>query len=116
MLAASLTALTAVGAGWSLDRHLASVLYPAGTRSLSSELVTRLGSVQGAIHVGEMAAGQLWRLTLDSWGIAGIGLIAAAAAIARRGVRTDLRIMAALCVAVTIVIACTAPAALPANC
>ena len=58
-------------------------------------------------------AGQLWRLVLDSWGIAGIGLVAALAVIARRGVRTDLRIMAGLAVAVTAVIACTAPAALP---
>jgi hypothetical protein len=62
-----------------------------------------------------MAVGQLWRLVLDSWGIAGIGLVAALAVIVRRGVRTDLRIMAALALAVTAAIACIAPAALPAN-
>jgi len=61
----------------------------------------------------EMAAGQLWRLVLDSWGIAGIGLVAALAVIVRRDVRSDLRIMAGLAVGVTTVIACTAPAALP---
>ena len=71
--------------------------------------------MQGTIHVLEMAAGQLWRLVLDSWGIAGIGLVAALAVVARRGVRTDLRIMAGLAVAVTAVIACTAPAALPSD-
>jgi hypothetical protein len=69
--------------------------------------------VYGAIHVAEMAGGQVWRLVLDSWGIAGIGLVAATAAIARRGVRTDLRVMASLSVGVTVLIACTAPAALP---
>jgi hypothetical protein len=41
--------------------------------------------------------------------------MATLAVIVRRGVRTDLRIMAGLAVAVTTAIACTAPAALPAN-
>jgi hypothetical protein len=112
--AAALTAVVTVGAGWTLDRYLASALYPEGTRNLSSQLVTRLESVYGAIHVAEMAGGQLWRLVLDSWGIAGIGLVAAMAAIARRGVRTDLRVMASLAVGVTVLIACTTSAALPA--
>ena len=72
-----------------------------------------MASVQGAINVFEMAAGQMWRLVLDSWGIAGLGLVAATAVVVRRGVRTDLRIMAALAVVVTVVTAFTAPAALP---
>jgi hypothetical protein len=63
----------------------------------------------------EMAAGQIWRLVLDSWGLAGIGLVAAAVAVICRGTRADLRIMAALAVAVTVVTACTVPAALPPN-
>ena len=112
--AAALTTVVTVGAGWALDRYLASALYPEGTRNLSSQLVTRLESVYGAIHVAEMAGGQLWRLVLDSWGIAGIGVVAAVAAIARRGVRTDLRVMASLAVGVTVLIACTTSAALPA--
>ena len=101
------------GAGWLLDRYLTSAIYPEGTRNLSAEMATRLRSVHGAINVFEMAAGQLWRLAIDSWGVAGIGLIAAAAVIARRGTRADVRIMAALAVAVTAGIACAAPAALP---
>jgi hypothetical protein len=125
--AAALTAVAASAAGWALDRYLAAALYPKGTRSLSGALVGTLGSVYGAIHVAEMAGGQLWRLVLDSWGIAGIGLVAAAAVAlrgglggsspladtARRGVRTDLRVMASLLVGVTILIAVTTPAALP---
>jgi hypothetical protein len=110
---AALTAVVTVGAAWALDRYLTSALYAEGTRNLSGQLLTTLESVYGAIHVAEMAGGQLWRLVLDSWGIAGIGLVAATAAIARRGVRTDLRVMAALSVGVTVLIACTAPAALP---
>ena len=110
--AAALTAVVTAGAGWALDRYLASALYPEGTSSLSGQLVSTLGSVYGAIHVAEMAGGQLWRLVLDSWGIAGIGLVAAVAAIARRGVRADLRVMASLSVGITVLIACAAPAAL----
>ena len=113
--AATLTAVVTVGAGWTLDRYLASALYPQGTSNLSGQLVSTLESMYGVIHVAEMAGGQFWRLVLDSWGIAGIGLVAAVAAIARRGVRTDLRVMASLSVGVTILIACAAPAALGPN-
>jgi hypothetical protein len=111
--AAALTALLTVGAAWRLDRYLSAAMYPSGTRSLGAQMKTTLGSVYGLLHVVEMAAGQMWRLTLDSWGLAGIGLIAALAAIGRRGLRPDLRIMAALVVAVTVLVAATASAALP---
>ena len=123
---AALTAMVTGAAGWALDHRLSTFLYPEGTRSLSSQMRERLASVNGTIHVLEMAAGQLWRLVLDSWGIAGIGLVAALAVAVRGGlgvvppagtvrrdVRSDLRIMAAVSVAVTAAIACTAPAALP---
>ncbi len=111
--AAALALAGSVGAGWLLDRYLTSAIYPEGTRSLSGEITARLHSVSGAINVFEMAAGQLWRLVVDSWGLAGIGLIAATAVIIRRDTRPDVRIMAALAVAVTVVIAGMAPAALP---
>ncbi|MGH3259632.1 MAG: hypothetical protein ACRDOU_30250, partial [Streptosporangiaceae bacterium] len=104
-----------VSGGWLVDRYLSSVLYHEGARSLSAEAENRLLSVHGMTHVFEMAAGQMWRLVLDSWGLAGVGLIAAAAVIVRRGTRADLRIMSALGVAVTLAIACLAPAALPSS-
>jgi hypothetical protein len=112
-VAAGAVLLAAAGTGWVLDRYLAAAIYPEGTRSLSGEVKIRLHSVHGAIGVTEMAVGQLWRLVLDSWGIAGIGLAAAAAAIVWRGLRADLRIMAAIAVAVTFITAFTTPAALP---
>jgi hypothetical protein len=125
--AAALTALLAVGAGWELNRHVTKMLYPEGIRSLTDQLVARLTTPYGVIHVAEMAVGEGWRVTIDSWGLAGIGLVAAAAvavrgglggssplaSTARRGLRSDLRIMAALSVAVTVLIAFVAPAALP---
>jgi len=114
--AAAALALTAsAGGGWLLDRYLSSVMYPEGTRNLTAQLKTTLHSVNGAINVFEMAAGQYWRLVLDSWGLAGIGLIAALAVIVRPRFRTDLRVMAALGAGVTFVTAVTAPAALPSD-
>jgi len=112
---AAAAALATAGAGWLLNRYLTSVIYPEGTRSLSGQMRLRLASATGIIQVVEMAIGQLWRLVLDSWGIAGIGLAVALFVIVRRDVRSDLRIMAGLAVGVTTAIACIAPAALPAN-
>ena len=112
-VAAGASLLATVGAGWAMDRYLAGALYPEGARSLTAQMATKLRDVNGAIDVFEMAAGQMWRLVVDSWGIAGIGLVAATALVVRRGIRTDLRVMAALAVAVTVLTACTAPAALP---
>jgi hypothetical protein len=113
--AAALALAVAGGASWALDRYLVSAMYPEGTRNLTAQMKTTLHNVHGAINVFQMAAGQMWRLVLDSWGVAGLGLIAATAAIVCRGTRTDLRIMAALSVAVTVVTACVVPAALPAD-
>jgi len=115
VLAAAVTAVVIAAAGWMLNHHISLAIYPEGTRSLSGQIRQRLATVNGTIHVLEMAAGQLWRLVLDSWGIAGIGLVAALLVIVRRDVRSDLRVMGALAVTVTTVTACTAPAALPAN-
>ena len=113
--AAALVLAGSVGVAWLLDRYLSSTMYPEGTRNLSAQMASTLHSVHGAINVFEMAAGQMWRLVLDSWGLAGIGLFAAVMVIVRPRFRADLRIMAALCVAVTVITAGTAPAALPAD-
>jgi hypothetical protein len=107
--------VAAVGGGWQLNRYLSGAMYPEGTRNLSAQLKTTLHSVHGAINVFEMAAGQFWRLVLDSWGLAGIGLIAALTVMVRRRFRADLRIMAALSAAVALITAVTAPAALPTD-
>jgi hypothetical protein len=112
---AAVALAASAGAGWLLDRYLSSTMYPEGTRDLTAQLKSTLHSVHGAINVFEMAAGQMWRLVLDSWGLAGIGVFAALAVIVRPRFRADLRIMAALSVAVTLVTAATAPAALPAD-
>jgi hypothetical protein len=115
VLAAGVVLAASVGGGWLLNRYLSATMYPEGTRDLTAQLKTTLHSVHGAINVFEMAAGQYWRLVLDSWGLAGIGLIAVLTVIVRPRFRTDLRIMAALSAAVTLITAVTAPAALPSD-
>jgi hypothetical protein len=113
LLAAGVVLAASLGAAVLLDRYLSATMYPEGARDLRAQMVTTLHSVNGVLDVVEMAAGQLWRLVLDSWGVAGIGLMAAVAVIFRPRFRADLRIMAAVGVAITVVTAATAPAALP---
>jgi hypothetical protein len=113
VVAAMLALGVAAFASWAVNLHLAKALYPEGARSLSGQAKQRLDNVHGVVSVLEMAAGQIWRLTLDSWGVAAVGLIAALALIVRSRASTDLRLMAALAVVVTAAIAVTAPAALP---
>jgi hypothetical protein len=98
---------------WLLNRYLASKMYPQGARSLSGEAKLRLDHTHGVILVIEMAFGQMWRFTLDGWGVAALGFVAAVYVLLRRATAWDLRIMAGLAVSVTLVIAITAPAALP---
>ena len=96
-----------------LDGRLARAMYPSGSRSLGSEIIIRLRHPHDILLIAEEAAGQMWRFVLDGWGVAGIGLVATVAVIARRGTRADLKIMAAISLVVTLAIAVTAPAALP---
>jgi hypothetical protein len=102
-----------LGAAHLLNRHLSSVMYPSGPRTLAGEALIRLHSVHGAIFVLEMAAGQMWRFVVDGWGVTGLGLAAAGFAIMQRTARTDVRIMAALGAGVTLATAVVSPAALP---
>jgi hypothetical protein len=115
LAAAGLALAAVVEAAFLLNRHISDLLYPEGPRSLTGQAVSRLTNVKDQLNVLEMAGGELWRLTLDTWGIAAVGLIATAVAVFRRGVRRDLRIMAALTVLVTLAIVYVAPAALPAG-
>jgi hypothetical protein len=102
-------------ASWALNQRIEAVMYPDGPRSLTAEAAGRLGNLHGIILVLEMATGQMWRFTLDSWGVAALGMAAVVVAIARPRTSTDARIIAGLAIAVTLAIAITTPAALPSN-
>jgi len=112
-LAAAAALCLPLGAGALLNRYLSSTMYPVGPRTLAGEALIRLHSVHGVVFVLEMAAGQLWRFVLDSWGVAGLGLAAAVVVVFRRGARTDVRIMAGLAAGVTLVTVGVSPAGLP---
>jgi hypothetical protein len=102
------------GIAFALNRLLQNAIYPQGPRSMSSEVAARLGDLHGIVLVLEMAIGQMWRFTLDSWGVAALGMVAVVVAIARPRTPVDARIIASLAVVVTLAIAITTPAALPA--
>jgi hypothetical protein len=110
---AALALCLPLGAARLLNRHLSSVMYPSGARTLAGEALIRLRSVHGAVFVLEMAAGQMWRFVLDGWGVTGLGLAAACFVIVRRSAPDEVRIMAGLAAGVTLVTALTSPAALP---
>ena len=112
-LAAAVALGLPLGAAHLLNRHLSSVMYPSGPRTLAGEALIRLHSVHGVIFVLEMATGQLWRFVLDGWGVSALGLAAAIVVIFRPSVRDEVRIMAALGAGVTLVTAAVSPAALP---
>jgi hypothetical protein len=103
------------GISYALNRLLRSAIYPQGPRSMSAEVEARLGDLHGIVLVLEMATGQMWRFTLDSWGVAALGMAAVVVAIVRSRTPADARIIAGLAVAVTLAIAITTPAALPAD-
>jgi hypothetical protein len=103
------------GIAFALNRVLRNAIYPQGPRSMTAEVEARLGDLHGIVLVLEMATGQMWRFTLDSWGVAALGMAAVVVAIVRSRTPADARIIAGLAVAVTLAIAITTPAALPAD-
>jgi hypothetical protein len=113
VLAAGVALCLPLGAASLLNRHLSSVMYPNGPRTLAGEALIRLRSVHGVVFVVEMAIGQLWRFVLDGWGVSGLGLAFAVFVVFRRRFPVELRIVAALAAGVTLVTAVTSPAALP---
>lgn len=125
-LAALATAAGVAVAGTVLNRALAAALYPGGTRDLAGLLVSRLTGLDGQAWALAGAAGQLWYLIVGTWGLAGIGLVAAATVALRGAGRTSRRggdgglavsfahrVTAAALLAVTLGIAYASSAALP---
>ncbi|MDA0634097.1 hypothetical protein OUY22_11780, partial [Nonomuraea sp. MCN248] len=92
---------------------LAAALYPRGHRDLSGLAVERFTTLDGQAWALAGAAGQLWYLIVGTWGLAGVGLAAAAVVAARRGGPFALRVTAATLLATTLGIAYASSAALP---
>ncbi|MEU0569821.1 hypothetical protein ABZ297_31205, partial [Nonomuraea sp. NPDC005983] len=100
-------------AGTALNGALSAALYPGGPRDLSGLLASRLTGVEGQAWALSGAVGQLWYLIAGTWGLAGIGLAAAAALTVRRVAPFALRVTAATLLVTTLGIAYASSAALP---
>ncbi|GAA1556774.1 hypothetical protein GCM10009678_44740 [Actinomadura kijaniata] len=95
-----------------LNGWVRAELYPGGVRDLGGNVMTRLTTLDGQAWAVSGAVGQLWYLVVSTWGLGGVGLVAAGAALARRGA-FGTRVMAGALLAVTSGIAYASSAALP---
>ncbi|WP_157420232.1 hypothetical protein [Actinomadura kijaniata] len=106
-------AVSGYAAAGALNDRLRAELYPGGVRDLGDNVVTRLTTVEGQAWALSGAAGQLWYLVVSTWGLGGVGLVAVAAALARRRAAFGTRVMAGTLLVVTLGIAYASSAALP---
>ncbi|MBN6057857.1 hypothetical protein JYK22_38395, partial [Nonomuraea sp. RK-328] len=106
-------AVVVAAAGGVLNRALASALYPGGARDLSGMLAGRLTGFDGQAWALSGATGQLWYLIVSTWGLAGVGLAAAAVQLVRPGGPFARRVLAGTLLAVTLGVAYASSAALP---
>ncbi|TDC70026.1 hypothetical protein E1200_06450, partial [Actinomadura sp. GC306] len=113
VLAGGAVAIAGHLAGTALNAHIRDGLYPEGVRDLAGILGERLTTLAGQQWALGGAAGQIWYLVVSTWGLAGIGLVAVAAAPARRRTAAADRTMAAVLLAATCGIAYASSAALP---
>ncbi|HEY0719468.1 MAG TPA: hypothetical protein VGD68_17775 [Streptosporangiaceae bacterium] len=113
VLPAALVGGMVVAATRKLDDRIKALVYPEGPRSLAGAAKSRLASPHQQLQILQMAGGELWRITIDTWGIATLGVLAAVVLVFRRRVHEDVRVMAALAVIVLMATVYVAPAALP---
>ncbi|WP_345429194.1 hypothetical protein [Actinoallomurus vinaceus] len=105
--------IAAAAAGWTLNGAVRAALYPHGVRDLGGLLSTRLTTVGGLEWAVFGAAGQIWYLVVATWGLAGIGLVAAARTLWRPWSDPAARILSGVLLAATFGTALASSAALP---
>lgn len=109
MWAGLVTAAGGYLAASSVNDALRNSFYPGGPRDMTAILQERLTSASGQAWALSGMFGQVWYLVVGTWGLAGIGLVATFAALARR----DTRAMAGVLLTTTFGIAYASEAALP---
>ncbi|MBB5080567.1 hypothetical protein [Nonomuraea endophytica] len=105
-------AALAGGAGMLVNARLKAALYPSGIKDLSGLALERVTGLEGQARSLAGAAGQIWYLVTATWGVAGIGIVAALVVLVRRG-GSPYRVMAGILLALTLGIAYASSAALP---
>ncbi|RFS85524.1 hypothetical protein D0T12_10870 [Actinomadura spongiicola] len=106
-------ALAGYAAAAALNAQVRGALYPGGSRDLAGILESRLTTLSGQGWTWAGAAGQIWYLIVSTWGLAGIGLVVVAAALARRGTPVAEKVVPGVLLAVTFGIAYASSGALP---
>ncbi|MFD9949339.1 hypothetical protein ACFWYW_40440 [Nonomuraea sp. NPDC059023] len=104
-------AAVAGGAGMLVNARLKAALYPSGIKDLSGLALERMTSLEGQARSLAGAAGQLWYLVTATWGMAGVGIVAALVVLVRGG--SPYRVTAGAALALTLGIAYASSAALP---
>ncbi|MFB4299516.1 hypothetical protein [Actinomadura sp. NTSP31] len=117
IVAAGAVGLAVVAGGYAVaaavNGHVRAELYPSGNLDLGALLKERLTTGDGQAWALSGAAGQIWYLTISTWGLGAVGLAAVAAVLVRRRAPAADRAMAAVLLAVTFGIAYASSAALP---
>ncbi|MEO5877001.1 MAG: hypothetical protein ABIS86_03435 [Streptosporangiaceae bacterium] len=99
--------------GVQLNNKILGDLYPLGQRDLGGQLTERMTSLEGLARVFSGAAGQLWYMSVSTWGLAGLGLAAALLALLHRRTPRDMRVIAAVVLLAAVGVAMASAAALP---
>ncbi|MFF5263483.1 hypothetical protein ACFY4C_31530 [Actinomadura viridis] len=102
-----------MGAGWLLNAWVRSEIYPGGAMPLGDWLFERLTTLDGWGWTLGLVTGKVWYLIVSTWGIAGVGLVAAGVVVARGGVPVATRATACVALAATTGIALATSAAVP---
>lgn len=100
-------------AGWALNSWIRAQIYPDGALPLGPLLAGRLTTWNGWGWTLGLATGKIWYLIVSTWGLAGVGLVAAAAAAVRRSTPLATRTAAALTLVSVAGIALATSAATP---
>ncbi|GAA3469240.1 hypothetical protein GCM10018965_037930 [Nonomuraea roseola] len=112
---AAAVAAAGAGLGWALNTWVRHQIYPSGVAPLGDWLTTRLTSWDGLAWTLSVATGQLWHAIVATWGLAGVGLVALAALVLRRGAPSADRLVAGATVAAVAGVALATAAALPSE-
>ncbi|WP_345360158.1 hypothetical protein [Actinoallomurus liliacearum] len=110
---AAVTLVAGVVAGWVLNSWVRAEIYPGGALPLGSLLVERLTTSSGLGWTFGLAAGKIWYLIASTWGLAGVGLVAAALAALRQSTPLATRATAVLTLVTVAGIALATSAATP---
>ncbi|MEV5747102.1 hypothetical protein AB0L00_04720 [Actinoallomurus sp. NPDC052308] len=111
--AAAAVLVAGVMAGWALNTWVRAEIYPGGALPLGSLLVERLTTSSGLGWTFALAAGKIWYLVASTWGLAGVGLVAAALAALRQSTPLAMRATAVLTLVTAAGIALATSAATP---